>query len=73
MVTTLVTIAMAVVTMVVVVRTVTEAMALHTVALPTVHHLLHLRLQLHLPSNKAGSLDWRPVKITGCQSLDLEG
>jgi len=68
-----VTIATVVATMVVVVHMVTEAMALHTVALPTAHLLLHLRLQLHLPSNKAGSLDWRPVTVTGCQSLDLKG
>jgi hypothetical protein len=72
-VTTLVTIAMAVATMVVVVPMVTEAMA-HPTAHHTAHlllHLRHLRHQLHLPGNRQVPFDWRPVKVTGCQSLDL--
>jgi hypothetical protein len=67
---TMATIVMAVAIMAVV-RTVTEATA-HLTVLHTVHQL-RPQLRPHLPSKKQVPFDWRPAKVTGCQSLDYEG
>jgi hypothetical protein len=51
-----------------VVHTATGAMALLMV--PHMVHQLRLQLRPHLPSKKQVPFDWRPAKVTGCQSLD---